>query len=320
MTRRATSALLALVAAILLVPAIGSPLAAAAPQNLWLGVVQPDFTVEPVAALVDGKWRYDTEEDTSQREAMTRTIGAVPAQWLPPGQPLPTTWHAHLFNGHTITLHTAGPLHLTGDPDHLAVRSDRSTPDPGAIDPEMPNRGVALVGDAALHVFTKLPAGKRREILHVIDRDVLKAERSAFAHFTSESHADAASIAAVTDRMIADAPLEVERAESSLEHDGSIVYYIEGRKQYRTQMECQPQTRVSAAIRQDPSGGFHPIEVSAVPTCDLYISNAPLAILERGGAACWLVTRRSEDAVEYVLMKPGHVSALDPGPSDCALK
>ena len=138
--------------------AIGSSLAAAPPtRNLWLGVVQPDFALEPVAAFVDGTWWYDTEEGAN-RQQMNRTIGAVPAQWLPPGKPLPNTWRARLFNGHAMTLHTAGPLHLVGEVDHLAVKTDHSTPDPGALDPEMPTKGVAVSGDVDLHVFTKLPA------------------------------------------------------------------------------------------------------------------------------------------------------------------
>lgn len=70
---------------------------------------------------------------------------------------------------------------------------------------------------------------------------------------------------------------------------------------------------------QDRAGVWKVLDVQVHPFCDLYVSHKPLAVLERGGARCWLTQRLYEDGVDYALTKSGQLS-FDEDPSNCDFK
>jgi hypothetical protein len=72
--------------------------------------------------------------------------------------------------------------------------------------------------------------------------------------------------------------------------------------------ESDCQVRISATVTQDRAGTLTARTLWAQPVCDNYVSYEPLAIVERGGATCWLTVREYEDGYDYILTKPGWVS------------
>jgi hypothetical protein len=286
-------------------------------RDIWLGVLQSDLALEPAFALVDGKWWADTDEDTDenrnarQRFEIVDRIGTIPPQWLPPGRPLPTIWQAHLFNGHTNTTQLSRAFR-SSEFDHLVVDTDLRAPAalgaPRAY-PVLEYKGVAVAGSVEVNLFTAASRDKRQNVVRFLSGPILNAERTAIAKAASSSTEDALLWARVTKRMMAAGRFRPETVISSTLRDGSVVYYVEGAKSYSgppPESDCQ--VRISATVTQDRAGTLTVRTLWAQPVCDNYVSYEPLAIVERGGATCWLTVREYEDGYDYILTKPGWVS------------
>jgi len=296
---------------------------ASSPSNLWIGILHEDHYLEPVAALIDGKWWHEAPDDPDQHFQMLQRIDRVPAEWLPPGRPLPTEWQTHLVDGRTIRVRTSGPLRpATVFEDHLRLNTDLPPPSTAAdssdaYDDEWATLGIAISGTVDVRVFTPMSDRTQQQVRRFLEPAMLKAEQAAIKLHASSTSETARYFAPIDDRMIRAGRFELEHAVSSTQSDRSVIHYIEGGKTYSDSLECG--TRIRAAAVQDRSGTLKVLEVQATSWCDLYVTQKPLAILERGGRRCWLSAYHYEDGVEFVLTGSRHIS-LDDEPPACTVK
>ncbi len=297
----------------------GVPAAAPAKADLWLGVLHHDFTLEPAFALVAGKWWADDDglAEHSNRSAIADAIGKSPAQWLPPGRPLPTIWQAHMVDGRERAMRLSGVLH-EWDYDALVVDTDLPRPGPGDHTGSFTDiAGIALVGSARMTVFARAPSERKQELVRLLAPAIAKAERTTIAKEAAGSDPSAPTFAKITSRMMATTQMGVESVLSSARPDGAIIYYLEGGKRYEGADYVG--LRVSAFVKRSNTGALSIEKLWVEGTGDLWIEHQPLAIIERGGEKCWFTLREFEDGFEYILTKSPWASQEDPT-LDCALR
>ncbi len=312
----------------ILIAVAGALLSGTAPrghtQDLWIGVISDAppldqrnpvaaFTVlEPVAALVADRWWFDTGnsanwDDNDRHLAIHNSVGDVPAKWLPLGTDLPSTWRARLFNGQRVSVHTSGPLHVSGVSDNLAVTTDLK------LRPELYDsgpRGIAFAGDIELQLFTDLPEERWGELLRFLAPSMLRAERAAIIMQSSAGHPSDAEATLLSNRLTS-AALTIQTARTATQRDGSV-YLVEGGKQLGTDAGCTGM-HTGAAARRDRAGALHVLGEWSYLVCnELHVDHKPLALLGRSGKICWLTEYIYEDGIEYVLSRPGQIDKEEP--------
>jgi hypothetical protein len=289
--------------------------AAESSRDLWVAVLQNELLV-PIGALVDGKWWYTPSDDNDpdRRLALLETLGKLPVQWLPAGRPLPTTWQAHLLTGETRPVHLNGPLEEDQDSNEIGVRTDLVLPprDPSEV---FVTHGVGVAGAVSVRLFSGIGEEKRpRDVLRFLDAPASKAERAAIKAHGGSAVENAQAWAALSDQKIAAGSFEVEEMRSIAQRDGSTMYYIEQSK--APLPDCE--VHVRATVVKSSSGSLRLTAIQAEPRCDNYVNLKPIAIMERGGAACWITEQALEDGVIFTLTRPGIRYAF--AQSSCAMK
>jgi hypothetical protein len=291
-----------------------SGVAAESSRDLWVAVLQNELLV-PIGAFVDGNWWYESSphDDLDRRLALDETLGKLPARWVPAGRPLPVTWQAFLVHGETRLIHLNGPLE-EGNSSTIGAPTDL-VPPPHDEFAAFVTHGVAVAGAISVRLFSEIKEGQRpRDVLRFLDVPASKAELAAIKARGKSAIENAQAWAALSDRQIAAGPFAVEHMSSIAQRDGSTMYYIEESK--APLPDCE--VHVRATVVKNLSGRLRLTAIEAEPGCDNYVNLNPIAILERGGAACWITEQGLEDGVIFTVTRPGIRYAF--AQSTCAMK
>jgi hypothetical protein len=274
--------------------------AAPSSRDLWVAVLQDDRLV-PIGALVDGTWSYALSDD----DAPDRRLAA--------GRPLPATWRAHLSTGGTRPVHVTDPLEQ--DRDTLSgVRTDLGLPRGDASEMAV-THGVAVAGAVSVRLFSTIEeANQPRDVLRFLDAPASRAARAAIKARGQSAVENAHAWASLSDQAIAAGSFQVETMRSIALADRSTMYYVEQSKAPLDNCEVH----VRAAVTKSASGRLRLTAIEAEPDCDNYVNLNPIAILERGGAACWITEQQLEDGAVLTLTRPGIRYAFER--SSCAMK
>jgi hypothetical protein len=252
----------------------------------------------PLGAFVDGKWWFSPLFENG-------------AQWLPAARPVPATWQAHLLGGETRPVHLTRPM----DSGEMAVPTDLLLP-PGDRFDEFGWAGVAVAGAVSVRLFSEIEEEKHpRDVLRFLDAPASKAALAAIkVHGRTSRKESAKAWAALTDQKIVAEPFRVEHMRSIAERNGSTMYYIE--QSIAPMPDCE--VHVRATVVKSRAGRLRLTAIEAEPDCDNYLNLQPIAILERGGAACWISAWVLEDGVIFTVTRPG--IRTDSDQSNCTMK
>lgn len=286
------------------------------PRDLWIGVVRytdpygQDFatravdsstSIEPVGALVRGRWWHLATWDSRLEADLAQTIGKVPAQWLPIGTELPGQWQGRIFGRADVALRAGGPLFAARDDYELAVRTDYILPRADYGDGDGDAKGVAVAGDVRVNLFVELPTNEHGELTRFLAKNMLAAERAQLVNQGVDAYFDVKDLA----RQTASTPLRNVSVRAATQ-GGTRVYFLEGSKLLRTR-DSVVSLVTGAAARRD-RGALRALGAwSYLDTSDLGLGTTPLAVVERSGAACWLIGHIREGGVKYVLIRPGQI-------------
>jgi hypothetical protein len=204
---------------------------------------------------------------------------------------------------------------LEQDRDTLSgVRTDLGLPrrDPSEV---VVTHGVAVAGAVSVRLFGEIgEANQPRDVLRFLDAPASKAERAAIKARGQSAVENAPAWAALSDQAIAAGSFRVETMRSVALADSSTMYYVE---QSKVPMpDCE--VHVRATIVKSTSGRLRLTAIEAEPRCDNYVNLNPIAILERGGAACWITEQELEDGAILTLTRPGIRYVFER--SGCAMK
>ena len=288
--------------------------AAESSRDLWVAVLEGERLV-PIGAFVDGRWWYEPsyDDDRDRRVALLDTLGKLPARWQPAGRPLPATWRAHLSSGETRPVHLHGPLDEDKDTGRIGGRTDLVLPARDQYEVFV-THGVAVAGAVSVRLFSEIEEGKRpRDVLRFLDAPASKAEREAIKAQGRSAAENAQAWAALSDQQIAAGAFQVEDMRSIAQRGGSTMYYVEQSK--RPLPDCEIHVRATVVKSRS---GLRLTAIEAEPGCDNYVNLTPIAILERGGAACWITEQVLEDGVIFTVTTPGIRYVF--GQSSCAMK
>jgi hypothetical protein len=247
---------------LLLVTAAASAQPRPAGRDVWIAVIDEDGGLEPVSALVGGRWwdfleavRGDAAEPDRARR---RFIEGLPqrgklteeSKWIPLGKPAPTSWQGHLLDGHQTLIRTPG--RLQEDIEGRFVLKTNLTAPLTNIAPGSVRKGVAVAGSVDVSVFLEVAESRQAELL---------------------------------------------RAEH---RDGSVVYFVTGhRTGFGSLQECGLETSL---IAHEVDGGDLQIDHLYVESyCGGRSTLQPLAVLERDGVRCWFSEWDYEDGASYGL-------------------
>ena len=293
---------IAILAVALLVLATFSRVPTAEPsRDLWVAILQNEILV-PIGGLVDGKWWFTSspEVDVDTHWALHEALGKHPVEWPPAKRQLPITWQAHLWTGETKIAHLKGPLELDSDSGEIGVRTDLVLPAREKYDAFL-LRGVAVAGNVSVRVFSPIDEGSfPRDVLRFLDAPAIKAGRTAIKSASRFGDAGNPWTAVSAQAMTAGSFL-VEEMSAVAQRDGSTLYYIEQSK--RPLPDCE--VHVRATVVKSRSGQLRLTAIEAEPGCDNYVNLSPVAIVERGGASCWVTNQVFEDGVIFTLTAPG---------------
>lgn len=297
--------------------------------DLWVGVlvldVGPDGHVaaesgtefQPVGALVDGAWHFEVVEDTDAIVRLHQTYGQVPARWLPLGRALPSRWRGWLTDGRVERFEIAGPFRLRERSDDYRIaarlRSPRVATNRYFSDGSV--AGIAVSGDAQVYPF--LPFGDRdadddREDVppEPIRAAMLNAEVRTIA--TTLLHLEPGeefkrSLAEVTIDRLRDARYSYTTWREAALPDGRRMTAFEGSKPLGFSQGCT-HAHGGGAMATSKDGVSTVLGTWTYLVCDeLHIDHIPLAVIERGGRACWVTKYQYEDGIQFALMPPGVV-------------
>ena len=284
----------------LLVAAALSPLHAGPRSgDLWIAVLVDDLLV-PVGALVDGVWRVDTSDtgDGEGRGAMYERVGKRPILWPPAGRVLPTTWRAHMAAGRRKAS-VVDPIEEQEDWGHFGVRTDLGLPRRGPADATV-THGVAVAGDVTVRLFTPLAEGSRREsLMRFIDAPAVHAARAAIA-IAAAAPSQEVPWRTVSDEAVASSSFHVEESSAVGLRDGSTLFYVEASKVPLDGCEVHVRATVTAPRR----GPLRLLAIEGMTGCDNYVNLSPMAVVERGGAVCWVSKEIYEDGFSFLLRAP----------------
>jgi hypothetical protein len=301
--------------------------------NLWIGVVgfrvpyqsigpqgqivsDQSTVLEPVGALVGGKWWFDSSRtNQTVTDAVLKTVGTVPAQWLPPGTELPSRWQAHLPDGRQTTLRTFGPLDFVDGTQILVVASDLKLRRAESDEDEINARAVAVAGDVKVQFFTDLDASSHPELLRFSSARMLAAERAEIQRKAAEfkglenkylSEVDIKSLIG----QLTSTPRQTNLAKTAL-LQGERIYVMEGAKTFKIR-DIVAILFTGAGARRDRNGALHLLGTwSYLDANEWAHENRPIAVVERDGKSCWLIAHAQEGGQTYSLTKPGQIAPLE---------
>lgn len=276
-------------------------------RDLWVGVIRYDDTsvegeatrvssgIEPIGALVGGRWWFGAEPETDQ--------------------PLPTTWQGFLFDGRRLDIRTSGTVRRTRF-DELSVAADLPTPADATLYVGMGAAGVVVAGDVQVTFFEEMKDAERRVLFKSLAPALLRAEREEFAR-VARFNGDQQMLRQAPRRpAYVYAEIDWETSLVATEADGSRVSVIEG---VRREPKWSP-IQVGAAARRTRTGKVEVLSTWASFTHDdMDVQHRPLAFVERAGRSCWLTNFAYEDGMEYGLFPPGLVGDED-ARSQCEIR
>jgi hypothetical protein len=304
-----------------------SDASASGPADLWIGVVSfrvpansigpgsstaldPSTILEPVGALVGGKWWFDSRTDQTVTDALLESVGKVPAQWLPPGTDLPSRWRAHLFGERQVALRTVGPLDIVYESQDLFVASDLKLPRGArSTEGDFGAQGIAVAGDVQVQFFTDLDASRHPELLRLFSARMLAAERAEIQRKAAGVFPNDADIKLLMSQL-ASTPRHTNLAKIASQL-GSPVYVIEGAKTFKIR-DVVATLFTGAGARRSSNGALHLLGTwSYLDANEWAHENRPLAVVERNGRSCWLIAHAQEGGQAYSLTRPGRIAPVE---------
>ena len=171
-----------------------------------------------------------------------------------------------------------------------------------------------MAGALRVRLFNTIEeADQPRDVLRFWTRGI-EGERAAIKVQRRIGGRERAGMGLADRSAIAAGSFHVEAMRSIALADGSTMYYVEESKAPLDDCEVH----VRATVAKSASGRLRLTAMRLEPRCDNYVNLNPIAILERGAAACWITEQQLEDGAVLTLTMPGIRYAF--ARSSCAME
>jgi hypothetical protein len=289
-------------------------------DRTFVAVVRQDGSLVPIAIRDGGRWwnrwPWASEADAEIKALeVPSTIGAVPANWLPPGVSLPSEWTLLTGSGPQIRILATRPVRPS-EWDLMATIAIQSNYQRRATDDlNAEELGVAVAGLGELGGFRAATELELQQVLRQLSRRLALLEREAIAGWQKErkSRGEAEISLTPSRRSLGGGPPDSTPFHITLAirpHVGLTYAHFTGEKLYDMDVkgECSLNLSFDGIVITRTDGTIMSESVSAHPYGE-YCGDAaawmtPLATLHWNGRVLWVVKDSVEDGYNYALIDP----------------
>jgi hypothetical protein len=279
----------------------------------FVAVVRSDGSMIPLAAFDGEQWwnHWPAESnDEGDQPPLPASLADVPADWLPPGMPLPVEWRLSL-GGSMRPIRALRPIrtemleqHVTGLQTDYQWKDRLNEAD----------TAVAVSGPATVGRFVTAPARETNAVTRQLAARLATLEQQEIARWIKETDRPIDTAKRLT-RVYRDgdrnAPVfSMNRAEQPFE--GKTYYHFTGEKLYAEAPggidSCKMNMSFDGVVSTDRSGRVTSQNVTAFAYAE-YCGDAaawshPIATVSIGGQYFWVTTDGVEDGFSYSITSP----------------